>query len=181
MRERFWEKFSLGELNNQEWEALCDGCGQCCLKRRVDAGVVTVYGVACPLLDIETARCSDYSNRLRRVPSCHDLTPTTVPEVEGWLPETCAYRRLHNNEPLPPWHPLLAGDRARMRRKGIMVSHYARTQRHAFPAAEGTPHRVPLVDRQTAPPAGGEGGPGIACRQATGRDFPQPRVKSSCA
>lgn len=125
MRERFWEKFSLGELNNQEWEALCDGCGQCCLKRRVDAGVVTVYGVACPLLDIETARCSDYSNRLRRVPSCHDLTPTTLPEVEGWLPETCAYRRLHNNEPLPPWHPLLAGDRARMRKKGITVSHYA--------------------------------------------------------
>lgn len=125
MRERFWEKFSLGELNNREWEALCDGCGQCCLKRRVDAGVVTVYGVACPLLDIETARCSDYSNRLRRVPSCHDLTPTTVPEVEGWLPETCAYRRLHNNEPLPPWHPLLAGDRARMRKKGITVSHNA--------------------------------------------------------
>jgi len=45
--------------------------------------------------------------------------------VEGWLPETCAYRRLHNNEPLPAWHPLLAGDRARMRKKGITVSHYA--------------------------------------------------------
>ena len=50
MRDRFWEKYSLGELNNREWEALCDGCGQCCLKRRVTDGEVTVYSVACELL-----------------------------------------------------------------------------------------------------------------------------------
>ena len=125
LRDRFWEKYSLGELNNREWEALCDGCGQCCLKRRVEHSVVTVYGVACPLLDITTARCQDYANRLRKVPHCHDLTPASLPKVEGWLPETCAYRRRHNNEPLPAWHPLLAGDRARMRTKGITVSHYA--------------------------------------------------------
>lgn len=125
MRERFWERYSLGELNSKEWEALCDGCGQCCLKRRVEKGVVTVYGVACELLDIESARCADYANRLRKVPECHDLTPETVPKYSVWLPETCAYRLLHKNLPLPPWHPLLAGDRSRMRKKGVTVSHYA--------------------------------------------------------
>lgn len=101
VRERFWERYSLGELNRKEWEALCDGCGQCCLKRYVEDGVVTVYGIACRLLDIETVRCRDYPNRLKKVPTCHQLTPTTVPQYD-WLPETCAYRRLHQGKPLPP-------------------------------------------------------------------------------
>ncbi|HLS69724.1 MAG TPA: YcgN family cysteine cluster protein [Kiloniellales bacterium] len=125
MRENFWERYSLGELNAREWEALCDGCGQCCLLRRVDDGVVTVYSVACELLDIASARCGDYANRLQKVPDCHKLTPATVPECAGWLPETCAYRRLHEKRTLPSWHPLLTGDRSRMRKKGITVSHYA--------------------------------------------------------
>lgn len=125
MRERFWERYSLGELNNKEWEALCDGCGQCCLKRRVENGMVTVYSVACELLDIDSARCRDYPNRLRKVPYCHKLTPASVAEHYGWLPETCAYRRLHKSKPLPSWHPLLAGDQSRMRKKGITVSDYA--------------------------------------------------------
>ena len=109
MRDRFWEKYSLGELNGREWEALCDGCGQCCLKLRVENSEVTVYGVACELLDIGTARCKDYANRLRRVPTCHELTPTSVPMYQGWLPESCAYVRVHKGQALPAWHPLLAG------------------------------------------------------------------------
>lgn len=125
MRDRFWEHYSLGELNRREWEALCDGCGQCCLKRRVADGEVTVYSVACELLDIDTARCRDYANRLHRVPTCHELTPASVPRYQDWLPGTCAYVRVHRGQPLPSWHPLLAGDRTRMRRKGITVSHYA--------------------------------------------------------
>jgi len=128
VRERFWEKYSLGELNGREWEALCDGCGQCCLLREVERQKVTVYGIACELLDIDNARCQDYANRLARVPSCHKLTPTTVPDYD-WLPETCAYRRLHAGKPLPSWHPLLTGDREAMRRKGITVSHYAVPQK----------------------------------------------------
>ena len=150
MRERFWEHYSLGELSSKEWEALCDGCGQCCLKRRVEDGVVTVYSVACELLDIPSARCRDYANRLQKVPNCHELTPTTVPEYSGWLPESCAYRRLHEKRPLPSWHPLLVGDRSRMRKKGITVSHYAlpsgsvaRRQKERHVAA-----RWPLGERQ---------------------------------
>lgn len=124
MRSRFWERFSLGELNSKEWEALCDGCGQCCLIREVDDTTVTVYGVACELLDIEQARCSDYENRLQKAPDCHKLTPTKVPEYT-WLPETCAYRRVHEGKGLPSWHPLLVGSRREMQERGITVSHYA--------------------------------------------------------
>ena len=74
MRENFWENYSLGELNAKEWEALCDGCGQCCLVREVNDNKVTVFNIACELLDISTSRCSDYSNRLKKVPYCHKLT-----------------------------------------------------------------------------------------------------------
>ncbi len=72
MRERFWERFDLEELTAEEWEALCDGCGQCCLIKFQDddSGDLAVLGVACELLDIHTCRCSDYSNRQARVPDC---------------------------------------------------------------------------------------------------------------
>ncbi len=124
MRERFWEHFSLGELNKKEWEALCDGCGQCCLLRQEESDTVTVYGIACELLDIEEARCMDYPKRLKKVPDCHRLTPENVPKYD-WLPTTCSYRLIHQGKPLPSWHPLLVGDRSKMRKKGITVSHYA--------------------------------------------------------
>lgn len=124
MRENFWEHFSLGELNAKEWEALCDGCAQCCLTRYVENQQVTVYNIACELLDIENNRCQDYRNRLKRVPSCHKLTPNNVPEY-NWLPETCAYRRIHEGRPLANWHPLISGSQETMRQKGITVNHYA--------------------------------------------------------
>lgn len=126
LRERFWERFSLGELNAREWEALCDGCGQCCLMREVDdsRGEVVVYSVGCPLLDVDTSRCTDYPNRLSRMKSCHKLTPENVPEYD-WLPKTCAYRRVYKGKPLEKWHPLLAGDREKMIRKGHSVCGFA--------------------------------------------------------
>lgn len=124
MRERFWEKYSLGELNSKEWEALCDGCGQCCLIREADDKEVVVYSIACELLDIEASRCSDYKNRLRKVPSCHKLTPQNVPKYD-WLPETCAYRRVHFKQPLPSWHPLLTGSTEEMHKQRMSVSSYA--------------------------------------------------------
>lgn len=124
VRERFWENYSLGELSNEEWEALCDGCGKCCLKREMDGDRVTVYGVACPLLDVETARCKDYPNRLKKVPDCDKLTARTVSRYK-WLPDSCAYRRLDEGKPLPKWHPLLVGDDSLMQTLGISVSGYA--------------------------------------------------------
>lgn len=148
MRELFWERLSLGELNKKEWEALCDGCGQCCLQRQVESNTVTVYAVACELLDIEEARCKDYPKRLKKVPNCHKLTPENVPRYH-WLPKTCSYRLVHQGKPLPSWHPLLAGDRHKMRKKGIIVSDYA------LPSAEVPRRRLKqhIVDRWSLAPA----------------------------
>ena len=29
LRDRFWERVPLKNLTQREWEALCDGCGEC--------------------------------------------------------------------------------------------------------------------------------------------------------
>lgn len=120
MRKNFWEHYSLDELSKKEWEALCDGCGQCCLVRHVGKTKVTVFNIACGLLDIEKSSCSDYENRLDLVPYCNQLTPANIPEY-NWLPESCTYRRIHRGEELPSWHPLLVGNRQQMREQGITV------------------------------------------------------------
>ncbi|MEP2438589.1 MAG: YcgN family cysteine cluster protein, partial [Roseibium sp.] len=58
-RERFWERHALSELNTAEWEALCDGCGQCCLLKfeDEDSGDIAVLDVACRLLDVRKVSC----------------------------------------------------------------------------------------------------------------------------
>ena len=89
---RFWDK-PLDALNREEWEALCDGCGKCCLHKLEDEDTGDVWrtNVACRLLDLTTARCADYRHRKAMVPDCLRLTPRLVKQVP-WLPETCAYR-----------------------------------------------------------------------------------------
>jgi len=130
MRERFWERYRLDELTEEEWEALCDGCGQCCLLKFQDddTGELAVLGVACELLDVESCRCSDYDNRFARVPDCTRLTPERVEEFR-WLPHSCAYRRLAEGRKLARWHPLLCGDPERVHRKGISVRSFALSRR----------------------------------------------------
>ncbi|MEM9798102.1 MAG: YcgN family cysteine cluster protein [Pseudomonadota bacterium] len=107
----FWER-PLKSLNQKEWEALCDGCGKCCLNKLEDEETreVAFTRIACRLFDDGTCRCANYENRLQHVPECVVLTPKTLPDVAYFMPETCAYRRLHEGRPLPWWHPLLTGD-----------------------------------------------------------------------
>jgi uncharacterized cysteine cluster protein YcgN (CxxCxxCC family) len=117
----FWQR-PLATLDRAEWEALCDGCGKCCLHKVEDAdsGEIFPTNVACRLLDRETARCSNYRQRRAFVPDCLRLTATNIGKI-GWLPESCAYRLRANGDPLPGWHYLISGDREAVHREGHSV------------------------------------------------------------
>ena len=121
MRERFWE-LPLGALTRAEWEALCDGCGKCCLHKVEDEDTGDIYptNVACKLLDRTSCRCSHYRGRKAFVPDCVRLTPETVGAMD-WLPSTCAYRLRHEGKPLPDWHYLISGDRETVHEAGMSV------------------------------------------------------------
>jgi hypothetical protein len=117
----FWEK-PLAALSRSEWEALCDGCGKCCLHKVEDeqTGEIQPTNVACRLLDRESCRCSSYRTRRAFVPDCIRLTAGNV-ERFAWLPSTCAYRLRAEGQPLPDWHPLITGDPESVHRAGMSV------------------------------------------------------------
>lgn len=119
---RFWETKPLWRMTQQEWEALCDGCGKCCLYKLqdIDTDQIVFTNVACRLLDCGTCRCSDYKNRFEQVDDCTQLTPANIGDLE-WLPSTCAYRVLDAGGDLPDWHPLITGDPDSVHRAGISV------------------------------------------------------------
>ena len=119
MSGNFWETKRLDQMTRSEWESLCDGCGKCCLHKLQDAdtGEVQATNVACKLLDLDTARCTDYKHRKIRVPDCLRLTARNMADTP-WLPRTCAYRLLAEGEPLPDWHYLVCGDRDAVHRAG---------------------------------------------------------------
>ncbi|MFN7398222.1 MAG: YcgN family cysteine cluster protein [Sandaracinobacter sp.] len=122
LRDRFWERFLLKALTKAEWEALCDGCGKCCLHKLEDEESGRIYrtNVACRLLDRHSGRCSDYPNRRSFVPDCVQLRPALVGQLD-WLPATCAYRRVDEGKPLPAWHYLISGDREAVHDVGASV------------------------------------------------------------
>ncbi|WP_136682431.1 YcgN family cysteine cluster protein [Falsirhodobacter xinxiangensis] len=123
MRERFWETVKLKDMTQPEWEALCDGCGKCCLNKIEfeDTNEVAFTRLACKLLDGQSCLCSHYETRRDYVPDCVQLTPKTLPRIAYWLPQTCAYRRMYEKKPLPAWHHLLTGDRESIHRAGASV------------------------------------------------------------
>lgn len=112
LRPRFWETVPLKKMTPAEWEALCDGCGKCCLNKLEfeDTGEVAYTNIACRLFDNGTCRCADYPNRKAHVPECVVLTPKTLAKSAYWMPATCAYKLLAQGRPLPAWHPLVTGD-----------------------------------------------------------------------
>ncbi|MFG5384751.1 YcgN family cysteine cluster protein [Yoonia sp. R2-816] len=119
---RFWQTKPMNKLNREEWEALCDGCGKCCLnKLEDDEGTVALTRIACRLLDDSTCLCGNYANRHDFVPECIVLTPKTLKDNMYWLPQTCAYRLVYEGRDLYDWHPLISGDPVSVHDAGVSV------------------------------------------------------------
>ena len=115
----FWKTKTLEEMTPAEWESLCDGCAKCCLVKLENEDTRELYftSLACKLLDCKTAQCRDYPNRKKYVPICVKLTPKIVAEVD-WLPNSCAYRLIHEGKDLYDWHHLVCGDPERVHTEG---------------------------------------------------------------
>jgi len=117
----WWEK-PLDDLTNAQWEALCDGCGLCCMHKfeDEDTGEMLYTDVACRLLDTSACRCTDYVNRSRAVPECMVIRAFTAQQY-AWLPATCAYRLRFEGKALPDWHPLVSGDAEAVHVAGVSM------------------------------------------------------------
>jgi uncharacterized protein len=119
----FWRAKTLDQMTQSEFEALCDGCGKCCLHKLEDEDTGDVYytKVACRFLDHDQCKCQVYDERVKHVPECVVLTPASVKDT-WWLPETCAYRLIDEGIPLFDWHPLVSGDPDSVHTAGMSVA-----------------------------------------------------------
>ena len=129
----FWEK-PIEALDRGEWEALCDGCGKCCMHKIEDEDTGRIYdtNVSCRLLDTQTAQCSDYRRRRFLVPDCIRLSRAKIDQFP-WLPKTCACRLRAEGKPLQDWHYLISGDRESVHEAGISVRGRAISEIEAGP------------------------------------------------
>lgn len=112
LKPEFWKHKPLKSLSPKEWEALCDGCGKCCLNKLEDedTGEVALTRIACRLLDDQSCKCGQYPIRHQFIPDCIVLKPSNIDENAYWMPKTCAYRLLWSGQPLFDWHPLISGN-----------------------------------------------------------------------
>ena len=142
MSDRFWEK-PLEELDAGQWEALCDGCGKCCVHKVEDAdtGRIIPTNIACRLLDRQSGRCSNYKGRKAIVADCVRLTFDQVDKLT-WLPKTCAYRLRAEGKPLADWHYLISGDPESVHRAGMSVRGWTITE------ADAGPYEHHLIERE---------------------------------
>lgn len=123
---KFWEHKTLAQMSVQEWESLCDNCGKCCLHKLENEETEEIFytSVVCDLIDLQSCRCTRYTERTRLVPECLDLKQHDF-AAYTWLPTTCAYRLLADGKPLPDWHPLITGDPNSVQEAGVSIRSYA--------------------------------------------------------
>ncbi len=144
MNKPFWQQ-DLDQLTDQEWEALCDGCGRCCLQKLQDedSEEVVFTSIACEFLDTTSCRCKVYPQRAEHKTNCFVIDRHNKAHF-SWLPKTCAYRLRHEGKPLYDWHPLLAGNTQEIQAAGISVGQWCRSE-HEVPEAQWVEY---IVDEQ---------------------------------
>lgn len=121
MSSRWWEKKKLEEMDQAEWESICDGCGKCCrIQLEDDEGQRATTNVVCKYMDMNQCSCTIYETRTELVPSCIELNPVNLHEID-WMPDTCSYRLLRDGKPLPNWHPLISGSDRSVHESGASV------------------------------------------------------------
>ena len=132
----FWQTKSLEQMNDEEWEAICDGCAKCCLHKfiededveartttdQIDDGEQIHYtNIVCGLLNTKTCSCTRYAERTKLVPDCVKLTKDNLKDI-FFMPPSCSYRRLYEGRGLASWHPLLnKGKKSAMHKAGMSV------------------------------------------------------------
>lgn len=126
----FWKTKTLRQMSTSEWEALCDGCGKCCLVKLIDDLTDDLHytTVACKLLNCDSCQCGDYENRKSLVEDCVILSPRLIEELD-WMPSTCAYRLIYEGKDLYWWHPLISGNPDTVHEAGISVRGRAISER----------------------------------------------------
>ena len=129
----FWHK-PLQELNQDEWEQLCDGCARCCLIKLQDEDTdeIVMTSVVCRYLEQDSCQCTVYPQRAIKKPDCFVIEREN-PTHYSWLPDTCAYRLRWEGLPLPHWHPLVAGNRDLMDMAGISVTGQCTSEEFVHP------------------------------------------------
>ncbi len=134
MQEDFWNTKPLSELTDDEWEALCDGCGRCCVHSFIDEQTAErkYTNVACRLLDGDSCRCRRYPQRTALVGECLDLKHAGAQWLDR-MPQTCAYRLRARGQPLPSWHPLVSGRAESVHEAGISVRGKVISEQHVHP------------------------------------------------
>ncbi|AJQ96171.1 YcgN family cysteine cluster protein [Gynuella sunshinyii] len=143
----FWKTKTLAQMNQREWESLCDGCGRCCLQKLLDDETEEVFytRVICRYLD-KDRRCGCYETRHIKVPECVWLKPEDVEQFH-WLPATCSYRLIAEGKELPDWHPLVSGRRDSLVDAGIAVTCQQLVKDDEVPEDDWQEHIIQWVEQ----------------------------------
>ncbi|MDC3107589.1 YcgN family cysteine cluster protein [Paracoccaceae bacterium] len=124
LRNLFWQKYPLDQLNSAEWEALCDGCAKCCLLKITDEASIFITNISCANLKVDSCRCSDYLNREKNVKDCLKLTKENLQKNLKFLPSSCSYRLIAERKPLPEWHYLISKDKESVHKQNQSIQDY---------------------------------------------------------